>query len=135
MKFDCVVEDSNKFDSKFGYKPVLTKQQSETINSYLSELKQKGYSPSTDIKIEDDILVLLENQNRVVRISDSIVYHYDVYKEMVQRIQSHLESFKEISVAEVRDMFKASRKYALALMEYLDARQVTKRIGDKRILF
>jgi len=135
LKFDCVVEDSNKFVSKFGYKPVLTKQQSETINSYLSELKQKGYSPSTDIKIEDDILVLLENQNRVVRISDSIVYHYDVYKEMVQRIQSHLESFKEISVAEVRDMFKASRKYALALMEYLDARQVTKRIGDKRILF
>ena len=54
---------------------------------------------------------------------------------MVQRIQSHLESIKEISVAEVRDMFKASRKYALALMEYLDARQVTKRIGDKRILF
>ena len=90
---------------------------------------------NSDIKIEDDILVLLENQNRVVRISDSIVYHYDVYKEMVQRIQSHLESFKEISVAEVRDMFKASRKYALALMEYLDARQVTKRIGDKRILF
>ena len=85
--------------------------------------------------MEDDILVLLENQNRVVRISDSIVYHYDVYKEMVQRIQSHLESFKEISVAEVRDMFKASRKYALALMEYLDARQVTKRIGDKRVLF
>ena len=65
LKFDCVVEDSNKFVSKFGYKPVLTKQQSETINSYLAELKQKGYSPSTDIKIEDDILVLLENQNRV----------------------------------------------------------------------
>ena len=102
--------------------------------AYLSELKQKAYSPSTDIKIDDDILVLLENQNRVVRISESIVYPYDVYCEMVQRIQNHLESFGEISVGEVRDMFNASRKYALALMEYLDAQQVTKRIGDKRIL-
>ena len=87
-----------------------------------------------DIKIGDDILVLLENQNRVVRISESIVYPYDVYCEMVQRIQKHLESFREISVGEVRDMFDASRKYALALMEYLDAQAVTKRIGDKRIL-
>jgi selenocysteine-specific elongation factor len=109
-------------------------QQSETIDAYLLELKQKGYSPYTDIKIDDDILVLLENQNRVVRISESIVYPYDVYCEMVQRIQNHLESFREISVGEVRDMFNASRKYALALMEYLDAQQVTKRIGDKRIL-
>ena len=101
----------------------------------LSELKQKAYSPSSDIKIGDDILVLLENQNKVVRISDSIVYSYEVYCEMVQIIRSHLKSFEEISVAEVRDMFNASRKYALALMEYLDTQQVTKRIGDKRILF
>ena len=98
------------------------------------ELKQKRYSPSIDIKIDDDILVLLENQNRVVRISESIIYHYDVYCEMVQRIKNHLELCEEISVGEVRDMFKASRKYALALMEYLDAQHFTKRIGDKRVL-
>ena len=105
------------------------------IDSYLSELNQKGYSPSSDIKIGDDILVLLENQNKVVRVSDSIVYSYDVYCEMVQLIRSYLKSFEEISVGEVRDMFKASRKYALALMEYLDTQQITKRIGDKRVLF
>ena len=134
LKIDCVIDDTNKFVSKFGYKPILTKQQSETIYAYLSELKQKAYSPSTDIKIDDDILVLLENQSRVVKISESIVYPYDVYCEMVQRIQNHLESFKEISVGEVRDMFNASRKYALALMEYLDDQQITKRIDDKRIL-
>jgi selenocysteine-specific elongation factor len=134
LKVDCIVDDTNKFVLNFGYKPILTMQQSETIDTYLSELNQKGYSPSTDIKIDDDILILLENQNRVVRISESIVYPYDVYWEMVQRIQNHLESFKEISVGEVRDMFNASRKYALALMEYLDMQQVTKRIGDKRIL-
>jgi len=134
LKIDCVIDDTNKFVSNFGYKPILTKQQSETIDAYLSELKQKAYSPSTDIKIDDDILVLLENQSRVVRISESIVYPYDVYCEMVQRIQNHLESFKEISIGEVRDMFNASRKYALALMEYLDDQQITKRIDDKRIL-
>ncbi|MQG38737.1 MAG: selenocysteine-specific translation elongation factor [SAR202 cluster bacterium] len=134
LTFDCIVEDKNKFVSKFGYEPVLTRQQTEIIDAYLLELKQKRYSPSIDIKIDDDILVLLENQNRVVRISESIIYHYDVYCEMVQRIKNHLELCEEISVGEVRDMFKASRKYALALMEYLDAQHFTKRIGDKRVL-
>jgi selenocysteine-specific elongation factor len=37
-------------------------------------------------------------------------------------------------VAEVRDLFKTSRKYALALMEHLDASGVTKRVGDERVL-
>ena len=57
--------------------------------------------------------------------------HYSVHCY----ISPHLKSFEEISVGEVRDMFNTSRKYALALMEYLDAQQITKRIGDKRVLF
>ena len=135
LESDQIIEDTNKFVLTFGYKPTLTIQQSETIDFYLSELKQKRYSPSSDIKIDDDILVLLENQMIVVRISESIVYPYDVYCAMVEQIKTHLTSFGEISVGEVRDMFEASRKYALALMEYLDTQRVTKRIGDKRILF
>ena len=35
---------------------------------------------------------------------------------------------------EVRDRFKTSRKYALALMEYLDKQGITKRKGDERVL-
>jgi selenocysteine-specific elongation factor len=135
LKNDQIIEGTNRFVLNFGYKPSLTTHQCEMIDSYLAELNQKGYSPSSDIKIGDDILVLLENQNKVVRVSDSIVYSYEVYCEMVQLIRSYLKSFEEISVGEVRDMFKASRKYALALMEYLDTQQVTKRIGDKRVLF
>jgi selenocysteine-specific elongation factor len=34
----------------------------------------------------------------------------------------------------VRDLFDTSRKYALALLEYLDAKGITKRVGDERIL-
>ena len=38
------------------------------------------------------------------------------------------------TLAQVRDTFGASRKYALALLEYLDERRVTKRVGDERVL-
>ena len=36
--------------------------------------------------------------------------------------------------AAVRDMFGASRKYALALLEHLDQVRVTRRVGDDRVL-
>jgi selenocysteine-specific elongation factor len=49
-------------------------------------------------------------------------------------VVSHLEREGSITVAEVRDMFGASRKYALALMEHLDDQRVTKRVGDLRVL-
>ena len=41
---------------------------------------------------------------------------------------------KTLTVAQVRDHFTTSRKYALALMEHLDAIGVTVRDGDARRL-
>ena len=37
-------------------------------------------------------------------------------------------------MGKVRDMFDTSRKYALALMEYLDQQRITRRVGDDRVL-
>ncbi len=49
-----------------------------------------------------------------------------------------LEALGEFSEAftlsEVRDKFESSRKYMLPLLEYLDSRGYTRRVGDKRIL-
>jgi len=39
-----------------------------------------------------------------------------------------------MTVAQVRDRFNTSRKYALAIMEYLDDRKITRRVGDERVL-
>jgi selenocysteine-specific elongation factor len=40
----------------------------------------------------------------------------------------------KITLAEVRDMFNTSRKYAQAVLEYMDEIKLTKRIGDDRVL-
>jgi selenocysteine-specific elongation factor len=53
---------------------------------------------------------------------------------MVAGVVDHMKSHGQITVAEVRDLFHTSRKYALALMEYLDEQKITRRIGDQRVL-
>jgi len=38
-------------------------------------------------------------------------------------------------VAKIRDLLGASRKFALALVNYTDEHKITRRVGDERILY
>ena len=49
-------------------------------------------------------------------------------------IKTHLTNHETITVAEVRDLFDTSRKYALGVLEHLDATGITRRVGDHRVL-
>jgi len=52
-----------------------------------------------------------------------------------ESVLAALEGFSgAFTLSEVRDTFESSRKYMLPLLEYLDSRGYTRRVGDKRIL-
>jgi len=84
--------------------------------------------------IGPELLSFLVEEGRLVRVSDSVLFLRDTYEEMVARVVAHIQAEGSITVAQVRDMFQASRKYALALMEHLDEQRVTRRVGDTRVL-
>jgi selenocysteine-specific elongation factor len=53
---------------------------------------------------------------------------------MQRRVVDTIDQEGAVTIAQVRDLLGASRKYALALMEYLDEQRVTRRVGDTRVL-
>ena len=108
-------------------------QQAE-IQGFLHSLTANPFSPSWESLPSPDVLNLLIDQRRVVKVSENVLFDASAYDEMVKRIIEHLKAQGKITVAEVRDMFQTSRKYALALMEHLDEQKTTKRIGDERVL-
>lgn len=77
--------------------------------------------------------VLLE-QGRLVRLSDKVTYHRDHLMAARETIRRHIEQKGNITVAELRNVLGVSRKYALALLEYLDEQGFTRREGDARVL-
>ena len=83
---------------------------------------------------EPDLLNLLIERQQVVKVSDSVVFSTSAYNEMVERVMAHIKVQSKVTLAEVRDMFKTSRKYALALLEHLDSKKITRRVGDERVL-
>ncbi|HET8944867.1 MAG TPA: SelB C-terminal domain-containing protein, partial [Dehalococcoidia bacterium] len=76
----------------------------------------------------------LEDQRQIVRVGDGVAFSAAAYDEMTGRIVSHLREHKSITLAEVRDMFATSRKFAQALLEHMDGQHITRRTGDTRVL-
>ncbi|MEX0788494.1 MAG: selenocysteine-specific translation elongation factor [Anaerolineales bacterium] len=69
-----------------------------------------------------------------IQVTEDIVFGAEAYQEMVGRIKNELSARGSLTVAQVRDVLGASRKYALALLEHLDRLGVTRRDGDLRRL-
>jgi selenocysteine-specific elongation factor len=85
-------------------------------------------------QVGDAVYAALIEQGRLVQLNDDVFFLRETYADMVERVRATLAGGGRLTVAQVRDMFQASRKYALALMEHLDATGVTVRVGDDRVL-
>jgi len=53
----------------------------------------------------------------------------------VTKITAKIKASGKVGLGEVRDMFGTSRKYAQALLEYMDRGKITRRVGDDRVLY
>jgi len=71
---------------------------------------------------------------RLVQVGDDVLFQPDILKEMRDAVISHIKEGGSITLAELRDRFNTSRKYAVAVLEHLDQVGVTLRKGDQRIL-
>ena len=69
-----------------------------------------------------------------MRIGGDVLLRRVDFETMVAQIQAHLAAKGSITLAETRDLFQTSRKYAQAVLEELDARRITRREGDARVM-
>ena len=113
----------------------LTQAQQAKIDIFLRSLAQNPYAPPSDLIPEPDLLNLLIEQRQVVKVSDDVVFATSAYNEMVEKVTTYLKAHGKVTLAEVRDLFQTSRKYAQAFMEYLDGKKITRRVGDERVLY
>lgn len=84
-----------------------------------------------DLALEREFLHVLVRERRIVRVSEDLVY----LPETLESITTQLTELPpQFTVAEFRDALGLSRKFAVPLLEWLDAQGVTRRDGDTRSL-
>ena len=112
----------------------LTDAQQAKIDLFLGALNKTPFSPPAEVAIEPELLSLLVEQRKVVKVADGVVFSASAYDEMVKKVIACARERGKVTLAEVRDIFGTSRKYAKALLEYMDEKKLTRRVGDERVL-
>ena len=111
--------------------------QQEIENAFL----QGGFSPESPdqiaarfpkVKNFKQVLESLVNTGKLVRVEEKILLHADFYNKALTLAKEHVDQNGQITLAEMRDLMGASRKFAVAVLEYWDKRGITKKVGDAR---
>ncbi len=121
-------------DFSIAFKPEHQKK----IDALLAQFNKSPYAPPSAQEAEEAIgteaLGTLVAQEKLVRLNEAVLLSPQAFATMRERVVATIRSKGEITAAEVRDQFNTSRKYAIALLEYLDEKRITKRVGDARVL-
>ena len=84
-----------------------------------------------ELQIDRELLHVLLREERLVKISDDLVYLPEQTEDLVRRLGELPPRF---TVADFRDALGLTRKYAVPLVEWLDGQRITIRHGDERTL-
>jgi selenocysteine-specific elongation factor len=83
---------------------------------------------------QHELFQLLLESRKLVRVKESLFFHTAALDAIQDKLVTLLRERKEIGPGDVKDLLGISRKYAIPLLEYFDARRVTTRVGERRVL-
>jgi selenocysteine-specific elongation factor len=118
------------------HEPRLAPPEEAAAQAFVVALRASPFSPPDPSAggFDDELLAYLEAKGEIVRVAGGVAFAAEAYREMVERVSAHVRDNGSVTLAQVRDMFGTSRKYAQALLEHLDAKRITRRVGDDRVL-
>jgi selenocysteine-specific elongation factor len=115
-------------------------EQERQASELLRILREAGVSPpdrtelEAELRISSELVDALLAQGRLVEVPPGLVYERETLSTLVSRIREDIQQHGPRTVAQIRDTLDASRKFALALVNYTDDQKMTRRVGDERIL-
>ncbi len=121
-----------------GHEVRFTAGEQATIEKMKRKFEANPFSPPSvkdcQAEVGEDVLNALIELGEFMPVSADVIFRASDYDSMKEKIKRSIETHGKISLAEVRDAFNTSRKYAQALLEHFDAIGFTKRDGDFRKL-
>jgi selenocysteine-specific elongation factor len=126
-----------------GHQAKLVDKDQDLARNVEAIFKRAAFEPP----LEDDVVKVLRlplNQFRkimgtlaqqgvLVRIDPKVTMHKEALEKAKAAVLQFLKLRRSITIAEAKDVLKVSRKYACAVLEYLDKAQVTRRSGDAHV--
>ena len=81
-----------------------------------------------------NILTLLEGWGRAVKVAENVHLHMETVWDARDALVAHIEEHGKAESLAMKDLFQATRKYVIPLLEHFDAQGLTKREDSVRTL-
>jgi len=121
-----------------GYEIRLNPQQEAQRRALLARFQQAPYSPPSlkecETEVGEELTNALIDTGQLVQVSLEVVFRKEDYDRLAADVRAHFSQEPALTVAQFRDRYQTSRRYALAFLEHLDAIGITQRDGDLRRL-
>ncbi len=91
-------------------------------------------SREKDKKIARQMIEVLASQGTLYKLNYQFFMHKDYWEKVLDIVLDALEKQGSITLAEYRDLLGTSRKYAMMILDHLDEKKVTQKVGDSRVL-
>ncbi|MCR4420282.1 MAG: selenocysteine-specific translation elongation factor [Clostridia bacterium] len=139
------VKDQGGYVARPDFTPSPSGAQSQTLEALLTAFREGRWQPPAPeevfarlgVKPEEghELLHYLVQQGELVRVGEGLYFSRQAVAEARERIADLIRTRGPVELAAVRDLLGSSRKYVLPLMEYFDQIHLTRRVGDKRVLY
>jgi len=123
--------------------PELSPRQRALLDQVLAAMSEQGLVSigvgelATQLRVPQpaiaEILRIGLEAGELVFIGEGLTYPRSTLESLIADVRTKLGG-KTFTPADFRDAFGATRKYAIPLLEYLDARRITSRVQDGRVV-
>ena len=135
---DGLLSEHAALVSRQGFEVRFSTQQQSKVEQLLKKFALSPYSPPSikecQAEVGEDVYGTLVEQGQLIPVSGEVVFRRQDYDGLLQAVRDHFGREATLTVAQFRDRFNTSRRYALAFLEHLDALGITLRDGDVRRL-
>ena len=103
------------------------------LDAALAAMSRTPYSPPAPA-LDGELLAWALDRRLIVRVAADVYFLPHTYDELLAWVRASIAAEGGVGVGQLRDRFGSSRKYALAFLEHLDERKITRRAGESRVL-
>ncbi|MCB7129252.1 MAG: selenocysteine-specific translation elongation factor [Candidatus Brocadiales bacterium] len=144
QKEGAITSSGQKF-AITGHRVELSEPDKKTMKSIEDSFLKDKFAPPSLEKISPknpserdrfrSLLNILVEEGTLIEVKPGLYFHSKVIDELKKSLEKSIRERGSITVAEFRDLVGTSRKYMVPLLEHFDSIRLTKRVGDKRVLY
>ena len=141
LKLQGTANEDGPFVRLASHAVQFSPAQQRQVQQVIDVLQEAGVAPPDRADLEATLRVSAEltdaliAQGALVEVSQDLLYDRQTLDNIVARIRTEIEHNGPRTVAQIRDLLDASRKYVLAVVGYTDEHKITRRVGDERVLY